>query len=110
MYIYKYSGPGYCGYFAETAMFLWLLVINYELWRAATTLQFRSSRMFRKYNIFVWSVATTLLAITGTMEFLTRHGDGDSPFQPGVGNNFCWINSKQNDLCYLRKHNETVVL
>lgn len=64
--------------------------------------------MFRRYNIFVWSVAAILLAITGTIELLTlpKEENGeieDNPLSPGVALYYCWINSKLKVLCYLRE-------
>lgn len=102
--------PGYSGYYMVMATFLWLLIINYNLWRRITTLQNRSSGMFRRYNIFVWSAAAILVAITGTMELLTRPQEEneeieDSSWSPGVALYYCWINSEQNVFYYLEKKN-----
>lgn len=99
---------GYFGYYMVMATFLWLFIINYNLWRRVTTLQNRSSGMFRRYNIFVWSVAAMLLAITGIIELLTlpKEENGEieeNPWSPGVALYYCWINSKQNILCYFRE-------
>lgn len=53
--------------------------------------------MFRKYNIFVWSVAAMILAITFTIEWLRQDEDeniDDGLLRPGVGIYYCWINSE----------------
>lgn len=97
---YKYPAPGYSGYYAVMAMFLWLIVINYDLWKKITSLQGKSNRMFRKYNIFVWSAAATLVAITWTIEMLLLPGEDennenkDGLWRPGVGIYYCWMDSE----------------
>lgn len=94
--IYKYPAPGYFGYYVVMAMFLWLMVINYDLWKRITLLQGRSSGMFRKYNIFVWSAAATLVAITWTIDMLRPEKDDNEEdlWRPGVGVYYCWMNSE----------------
>lgn len=93
---------GYSGYFTVMAMFLWLVVINFDLWRKFIKHENGSNETFLKYNIFVWSVAATLVAITGTIEFLTL-SDKKNPLRPGVDIYYCWINSEYNAFVYLRQ-------
>lgn len=90
----QYRVSGYCGYYTVMATFLWLLVINYSLWRRISTLEKSSSDNFRIHNIFVWGVAATLFAITGTVELATRNESVYSLWRPGVGLFYCWVNSK----------------
>ncbi|XP_034486536.1 probable G-protein coupled receptor Mth-like 11 [Drosophila innubila] len=89
---------GYCGYYIVMSVFMWLLVINYNLWKTFTNYGIMYKTSMQRYHIFVWSAAAVLLAITGSVEymFLVMDYDKECSWQPGVSLYYCWINTSEN--------------
>ncbi|KAL7730780.1 hypothetical protein ACLKA6_003549 [Drosophila palustris] len=87
---------GYAGYYTVMGVFLWLLVINYHLWKTFKNFGIMYKTSMQRYHIFVWTMAAVLLAITGSVEYAFRvmQYDEESSWQPGVALYYCWINSK----------------
>ncbi|XP_070063049.1 probable G-protein coupled receptor Mth-like 11 isoform X3 [Drosophila virilis] len=88
---------GYSGYYAIMATFLWLLLINYNLWKTFNNIGVGRRSRFMNYNIFVWSVAAIFLMITCLADFLYEVDENEEDpnmfiFKPGVGLYSCWIN------------------
>ncbi|XP_064538273.1 probable G-protein coupled receptor Mth-like 11 isoform X2 [Drosophila montana] len=87
---------GYSGYYVIMATFLWLLLINYNLWKTFNNIGVRRRSRFTNYNIFVWSVAAIFLIITCLADFLYEVNENEEDpnmfiFKPGVGIYSCWI-------------------
>ncbi|XP_034488816.1 probable G-protein coupled receptor Mth-like 11 [Drosophila innubila] len=89
---------GYSGYYTIMAAFLWLLVINYNLWKTLKNYGIVYKTSMLRYHIFVWSAAAVLLAITGSAEFIfnVMFENQYDKWQPGVGFGTCWINTYEN--------------
>ncbi|XP_060650191.1 probable G-protein coupled receptor Mth-like 11 isoform X1 [Drosophila nasuta] len=83
---------GYSGYFTIMSTFLWLLVINFNLWNTIT--RYKVSVHMLRYNIFVWGTAAILTAITAYMEMQEMSDSDRDIWQPGVTINGCWIETK----------------
>ncbi|XP_064556501.1 probable G-protein coupled receptor Mth-like 11 [Drosophila montana] len=89
----------YIGYYTVMATFLWLLMINFTLWKSVKNLGIKFRSNFKKYNIFVWSVAAGLLGITLLVSYLFEMDESfdennTSQLQPTFGYYFCWIDTQ----------------
>lgn len=86
--------------------FLWLLIINYNLWKAFENIGIGKKNRFMKYNIFVWSMVTILFAITALAEstplWISELGKFEE-LTPDFALD-CWINSMQILLTYVCTH------
>ncbi|KAH8397714.1 hypothetical protein KR215_010481 [Drosophila sulfurigaster] len=80
---------GYIGYYITISTFLWLLIINYDLWKTFNNIGISHGSKFYKYNIFVWGVAAVQLLLTLFVDFVI----GNSNWSPNVGEYFCWIDT-----------------
>ncbi|XP_060650204.1 probable G-protein coupled receptor Mth-like 11 [Drosophila nasuta] len=83
---------GYSRYFIIMSTFLWLLVINYNLWNAIT--RYKVSVHMLRYHIFVWGSAAILTAITAYMDMQEMSDSDRDIWQPGVTRYGCWIDTK----------------
>ncbi|KAL7731084.1 hypothetical protein ACLKA6_014290 [Drosophila palustris] len=81
----------FLGYYTMIATFLWLLIINYNLWKTFNNIGVGRKSRFLHYNIFVWGVAAVLLVITGLVELIYK--DDDMIWKPDIGSLGCWINT-----------------
>lgn len=82
------------------ATFLWLLMINFTLWKKFKNLGIGCKSNFKKYNIIVWSVSAGLLGITLLIAYLFEMDenfdvDNKSQWQPRIGYFSCWIESEK---------------
>ncbi|XP_034484403.1 probable G-protein coupled receptor Mth-like 11 [Drosophila innubila] len=80
------------GYYSIIATFLWLLIINYNLWKTFNNIGVGQKSRFFHYNIFVWSAAAVLLLITSLVDFIFKEYSEAENWIPGFGTYFCWIN------------------
>ncbi|XP_030565118.1 probable G-protein coupled receptor Mth-like 11 [Drosophila novamexicana] len=90
---------GYIGYYTVMATFLWLLMINFTLWKKFKNLGIGCNSNFKKYNIIVWSVSAGLLGITLLVAYLFEMDenfdvDNKSQWQPRIGYFSCWIETE----------------
>lgn len=75
--------------------FLWLLIINLNLWKTFHNIGVAIENRFMEYNIFVWSVTSILFTITILAEIsgLWTPALINSKTSPNFINEYCWINS-----------------
>ncbi|KAH8393851.1 hypothetical protein KR215_003126 [Drosophila sulfurigaster] len=85
---------GYSGYFTIMSTFLWLLVINFNLWNTITRCKLSSRVHMLRYHIFVWGTAAILTAITAYMDMQEMSESDRDIWQPGVTSYGCWIDIK----------------
>ncbi|XP_060645292.1 probable G-protein coupled receptor Mth-like 11 [Drosophila nasuta] len=78
---------GYIGYYFVISTFLWLLIINYDLWKTFNNIGISHGSKLYKYNIFAWGVAAVQLLLTLFVDFVI----GNSSWSPNVGKYLCWI-------------------
>ncbi|XP_034114801.1 probable G-protein coupled receptor Mth-like 11 isoform X2 [Drosophila albomicans] len=80
---------GYIGYYFIISTFLWLLIINYDLWKAFNTLVITRRTRYLNYNIFVWGLAALQLLVTYIVVLVNT----DSKWAPNIGIYYCWIDT-----------------
>lgn len=68
--------------------FLWLLIINYNLWKTFDNVGVGQKSKFRKYNIFVWSLSMMFLVVAIAIDLTDL-----VPWKPNFTHKDCWINS-----------------
>lgn len=94
---------GCIGYFAIMSSFLWLLIINYNLWKTFQKIGVAIENRFVEYNIFVWSGTSILFTITISAETIGLWTPAlvNSKTAPNFINLYCWINSTTIILIFL---------
>ncbi|XP_017849263.1 probable G-protein coupled receptor Mth-like 11 [Drosophila busckii] len=83
---------GYIGYYFVMSMFLWLLIMNYGLWKKYKNIGIKRKLNFRKRSWFVWITSAVLLIITIVIDSVNK--DKQSAWKPGFGHFSCWINTR----------------
>lgn len=75
--------------------FLWLLIINFNLWKTFHNIGVAIENRYMEYNIFVWSVTSILFTITILAEIsgLWTPALINYNMSPNFINDHCWINS-----------------
>lgn len=83
--------------------FLWLLIINYNLWKTFQKIGVAIENRFVEYNIFVWSGTSILFTITISAETIGLWTPAlvNSKAAPNFINLYCWINSTTIILIFL---------
>ncbi|XP_062123218.1 probable G-protein coupled receptor Mth-like 11 [Drosophila sulfurigaster albostrigata] len=102
---------GYIGYYFTISTFLWLLIINYDLWKAFNTIVITRRTRYLNYHIFVWGLAHTIVSrladnSTGpnrplclaALQLLVTYivalvVNIDSKWAPNIGTYACWIDT-----------------
>ncbi|KAL7725730.1 hypothetical protein ACLKA6_018561 [Drosophila palustris] len=90
----------YLGYFSSISIYLWLVVIAFDLWRIMVIEMFvnvpKNHQMrFRKYSLFVWGTASVLLLTTILADYFLDNLDIDSNWKMGYAYYECF--GKVND-------------
>lgn len=92
-----FSTPlGFTCYFFFMAAFLWLSVLCYDIWlnfkdmntEMNTT---KNKKLFIIYSLYAWLGASIATIISFIIQRAKRI---DDIYKPGIGINYCWLNSK----------------